>query len=104
VPQLLLCHCSTSRSPLTKLSLGPLNILPLSCRCADAEYYWAEIIAYNKETGKHKVKYADRFTEDLHLPVEKLDWGPQVGADTQHAPVLSVISVDPAISRCRDVS
>ena len=51
----------------------------LLCRCADAEYYWAEIIAYNKETGKHKVKYADRFTEDLHLPVEKLDWGPQVG-------------------------
>ena len=48
-----------------------------SCRCADAEYYWAEITAYNKETGKHKVKYADRFTEDLHLPVEKLDWGQQ---------------------------
>ena len=22
------------------------------------------------------MKYADRFTEDLHLPVEKLAWGP----------------------------
>ena len=55
----------------------PAEVTVALCRCADAEYYWAEIIAYNKETGKHKVKYADRFTEDLHLPVEKLDWGTQ---------------------------
>ena len=22
------------------------------------------------------MRYADQFTEDLHLPVERLDWGP----------------------------
>lgn len=65
------------------------------CWCADAEYYRAQVVSYNKDTGKHKVRYADQFTEELHLPVELLEWGPAkpaIAFDPSHtafAPLLA---------------
>jgi hypothetical protein len=35
------------------------------------QFYKASIIAYNMDTGKHKVQYQESlFVEELHLPVE----------------------------------
>ena len=30
------------------------------CWCADAEYYRAQVLSYNKDTGKHKVRQPAR--------------------------------------------
>lgn len=56
------------------------------CWCNEADFYHGTILSFNRESGKHKVRYNDRFVEELHLPVEKLDFGlakPQLeAADT----------------------
>lgn len=74
------------------------------CWCADADYYKGTIISYIRESGKHKVRYNDRFVEDLHLPVELLDFGehkpevpPLCPEDMQplSPPAFSVVSPPP---------
>lgn len=45
------------------------------CWCNEAEYYHGTVLSFNKESGKHKVRYNERLVEELHLPVEKLDFG-----------------------------
>ncbi|KAL3143339.1 hypothetical protein ABBQ38_002174 [Trebouxia sp. C0009 RCD-2024] len=45
------------------------------CWCNEADFYHGTILSFNRESGKHKVRYSDRFVEELHLPVEKLDFG-----------------------------
>lgn len=61
------------------------------CWASDGQYYRATILSYSKHNGKHKVlvccfvsgqavydatqvQYADRFVEELHLPVELLSF------------------------------
>jgi hypothetical protein len=51
------------------------------CWCADSRYYPGTVIEYKKSTGKHVVSYAAGVTEELHLPIENIDFGasePQV--------------------------
>lgn len=52
------------------------------CWFADARFYQGTVLEYKKSSGKHVVQYtAGRVTEELHLPLEKLDMGqsePQV--------------------------
>ncbi|KAL0039756.1 hypothetical protein WJX77_006974 [Trebouxia sp. C0004] len=51
------------------------------CWCNEAEFYHGTVVSFNKESGKHKVRYNERVVEELHLPVEKIDLGqakPQV--------------------------
>ena len=45
------------------------------CWCADAKYYQGTIVGYNPSTGKHLVQYSPSVTEELHLPMEKIDFG-----------------------------
>lgn len=45
------------------------------CWCADAKYYQGTIVGYNPSTGKHMVQYSSSVTEELHLPMEKIDFG-----------------------------
>ncbi|KAA6424087.1 MAG: SMCA5 SWI SNF related matrix associated act (ISS) [Trebouxia sp. A1-2] len=51
------------------------------CWCNEAEFYHGTVVSFNRESGKHKVRYNERVVEELHLPVEKIDFGqvkPQV--------------------------
>lgn len=51
------------------------------CWCNEADFYHGTVVSFNKESGKHKVRYNERVVEELHLPVEKIDFGqakPQV--------------------------
>lgn len=64
------------------------------CWCADAQFYRGTITHYNPDTGKHQVRYSDRFVEDLHLPVEVLSF-------TDVAPAVSPsLSSGQASPRC----
>ncbi|KAK9814147.1 hypothetical protein WJX72_001276 [[Myrmecia] bisecta] len=45
------------------------------CWSADVETYQGTIISFSKDNGKHKVRYSDRFVEELHLPAELLSFG-----------------------------
>lgn len=47
------------------------------CWCADGEFRLGTITAYNRDNGKHTVQYgAPRLVEELHLPVERISFGP----------------------------
>ena len=46
------------------------------CWFADARFYQGTVVEYKKASGKHVVQYtAGRVTEDLHLPLEKVETG-----------------------------
>ncbi|KAK9816600.1 hypothetical protein WJX72_002598 [[Myrmecia] bisecta] len=45
------------------------------CWSADVETYLGTIISFSEDNGKHKVRYSDRFVEELHLPAELLLFG-----------------------------
>jgi hypothetical protein len=79
------------------------------CWFADARFYQGTVIEYKKASGKHVVQYsAGRVTEDLHLPLEKLDMGPtepQVCPNTEDFQALSKIKVaNPVWNQSSDVS
>ncbi|KAK9808154.1 hypothetical protein WJX73_002646 [Symbiochloris irregularis] len=58
------------------------------CWCADAQYYRGTITHFNADTGKHQVRYSDRFVEDLHLPVEVLSFA----AEQPHVTPIAALS------------
>lgn len=79
------------------------------CWFADARFYQGTVIEYKKSSGKHVVQYtAGRVTEELHLPLEKVDVGvvePHVfpHADALHTPGNIVVS-NPIWNQNSDVS
>jgi len=46
------------------------------CWPVDADYYQGTVTAYLQESGKHRVTYSPDLSEELHLPAEKLSFGP----------------------------
>ena len=58
------------------------------CWCADSRYYPGTVSEYKKSTGKHVVAYAAGVTEELHLPIENIDFG------ASEPPVSCMVSID----------
>lgn len=46
------------------------------CWHVDSDYYQGTVTAYLQESGKHRVTYSPDLSEELHLPAEKLSFGP----------------------------
>eukprot|EP00884_Botryococcus_braunii_P020600 jgi/Botrbrau1/7223/Bobra.0021s0008.1 len=64
------------------------------CLPQEGDFMQATIRSFIRETGKHKVSYSEKHTEELHLPVEKLDFG----IEKPHLPVGFVSCPTPRAS------